>query len=312
MTDLIHGNIVSYQAEDIYGSGEYGVIVDDDITTPIMLWPGLTKSFLVGVEEVYEEILHLGAHGDTSLLGNVRNMKMKEELPFSAEIVPQKTLHWPLLKFIVGGSGAFSDEVDSTSWVKELDSKFSVFTGHMFESYKVDIPEQGIASQTISGFAGSQVAPSVTDPAETNASANTSDPVTWNDITSIKMDGNDPPTTDISHCIGDISFGFTSEIAKRKHPESTLTTKICGVRVMKRIMDVSLTLTYADQTFISLVTGGTTQNLQIKIGATPDETTFTFKGLKWPKYVAEAKPDEIIGDTITALTDKPAFTYATA
>ena len=311
MTDLIHGSIVSYQAEDIYGDGEYGTLVED-VTKPIMLWPGLTKSFLVGVEEVYEEILHLGANGDTSLLANVRNMKMREELPFSAEIVPQQTLHWPLLQYSVGGTGAFSDEVDSTSWIKELDDNFSVFTGIMMESFKVDMPEQGIVSQTLSGFAGHQIAPSAVDPVITHATANTSDPLTWNDITSIKMGASDPPTTDITHCIGDISFGFTSEIAKRKHPESSLTTKMCGIRVMKRIMEASLTLTYADQTFLSLVTGGTSQNLLIKIGTTPNETTFKIIGLRWPKYVAEAKPDEIIGDAITAVTDNPSFTYATA
>ena len=311
MTDLIHGNIVSYQAEDIYGDGEYGVLVDD-VTTPLMLWPGLTKSFLVGVEEAYDETQHLGAHGDTSLLANVRNMKMREELPFSAEIVPQKTLHWPLLQFIVGGTGAFSDEVDSTSWIKELDSKFSVFTGIMLESLKVDIPEQGIAKQSLSGFGGHQIAPSIVDPVVTHATANTSDPVTWNDITSIKMDATATPSTVITHCIGDISFGWTSTIAKRKHPESSLSTKMCGVRVMERKMEVSLTLTYVDQTFISLVTAGTSQNIQLKIGTTPNETTFTFKGLRWPKYIAKAEPNDIIGDTITALTDQPSFTYATA
>ena len=312
MTDLIHGNIVSYQAEDIYGTtGEYGTLVDDGATTPLMLWPGLVKSFLVGVEEVYEEILHLGAHGDSSLLANVRNMKMREELPFSAEIVPQKTLHWPLLKFSIGGDGAFSDEVDSSSWIKELNSNYSVYTGIMLESFKVDIPEQGIVTQSLSGFAGHEIAPSAVDPVVAHATANTSDPLTWNDITEIRMDATSEPSEDITHCIGDISFGFTSEIAKRKHPESVLKTKMCGVRVMKRIMEVSLTLTFVDETLLSLVTAGTSQNLLIKIGTDPNETTFIFTGLKWPKYIAKAAPDEIIGDTITAVTDQPAFTHAT-
>lgn len=306
--DLIHGSIVSYIPEDMTGVGDYGTLV----ATPTMVWPGLVESFDIGVEETYDETQHLGANADTSLLENVRNTKTSEELPFSAVIYPQKDLDWNLLPFIVGGAAAFSDSVDSTSWVKELNSKFTVFTGIMFESLKIDIPERGKVKQTISGFAGSQVAPSAVDPVTAHASENTTDLLTWADIASIKMDATATPSTVISHCIGDISLGFTSEIIKRYHPESALSTKICGVKVVKRTMELSLTLTYVDQTFISLVTGATKQNFLLTIGTTPNATTFTCKGLLWPKYIAKAEPNSLIGDTITAVVDQPSFTYATS
>ena len=122
-----------------------------------------------------------------------------------------------------------------------------------------------------------------------------------------------PPSTEISHCIGDISLGFTSTIAKRYHPESTLSTKMCGVKVLERKMEVSLTFSAeVDQSFSALVTGSTKQTLLITIGVTTHATTFTMGGLIWPKYVAEAKADELIGDTVTAVVDKPTFTYSTA
>lgn len=316
--DLIHGSIVSYQAEDFIGSGTYGTIVSaaGPPATPALLWPGLVESFDIGVKENYDETWHLGANGDTSLLENVRNTKVSEDLPFSATIYPQKTQDWNLLPFIVGGAAAFSDSVDSTSWVKELDSKFTVFTGIMFESLKIDIPERGKVKETISGFAGNQVAPSVTDPTTehtgSHATEDTSDLLTWSDIASIKMDATATPSTVIDHCIGDISLGFTSEITKRYHPESSLSTRICGVKVVKRTMELSLTLTYVDQTFISLVTGATKQNLLLTIGTTPNATTFTCKGLLWPEYIAKAEPNDLIGDTITAVVDQPSFTYVTA
>ena len=318
MTDLIHGSIVSYQAEDWIGSGAYGTLVADagPPATPIMLWPGLVESFDIGVEETYDETQHLGANADTSLLENVRNTKTGEELPFSAVIYPQKTQDWNLLPFIGGGAAAFSDSVDSTSWIKELNSKFTTFTGIMFESYKIDFSERGKVKQTISGFAGHQTAPSATDPltatSGTHASENTSDVLTWNDITSVKMDATDTPATVIDHCIGDISLGFTSDILKRYHPESSLSTKICGVHVVKRTMELSLTLTYVDQTFISLVTGPTKQNFLLSIGATPNKMTLTAKGFLWPKYIAKAEPNDLIGNTITAVVDQPALTYVTS
>jgi hypothetical protein len=315
MTDLIHGSIVSYQAEDIHSGGTYGTLVTGT-GLPVMVWPGLVESFDIGVEQTYEETQYLAAHGDTSRLENVRNVIIGEELPFSMSVYPQKTQQWNLIPFIVGGAAGFSDTPDSLSFIKELNSKFTVYTGVMFESYKVDIPEHGKIKQTISGFAGHQVAPSVTDPltagSGTHASENVSTQLVWNDVVELKMDANATPSTAIDHCVGDISFGFTSEIAKIKHPESTLTTKICGVEVLSRKMEVSLTLTYVDQTFISLVTAGTKQNIKLKIGTTPDATTYIFTGLLWPKYIAKAEPNDLIGDTLTAVVDQPAFTYSTA
>ena len=324
MTDLIHGSVVSYQKELQNSTGAYGTLIShaydvgppEVLAAPVMIWPGMVESFNIDVEENYDETQHLGANGDTSLLENVRNTKVSEDLPFSATIYPQKTQDWDLLPFIVGGAAAFSDSVDSTSWIKELNSKFTTFTGIMFESLKIDIPERGKVKQTISGFAGHQTAPSATDPltatSGTHASENASDLLTWADIASIKMDATATPSTVIGHCIGDISLGFTSEITKRYHPESSLSTKMCGVKVVKRMMELSLTLTYENQDFVTLVTGATKQNVLLTIGTTPNATTFTMKGLLWPKYVAKAEPNDLIGDTITAVVDQPSFTYVTA
>ena len=315
MTDLIHGSIVSYQAEDIHGTGTYGTLITGT-SLPVMVWPGLVESFDIGVEETYDETQYLAAHGDTSRLENTRNVITGEELAFSMSVYPQKTQHWNLIPFITGSTSGFSDTPDSLSFIKELNSKFTVYTGVMVDAYKVDIPERGKIKQTISGFAGHQVAPSVTDPlaagSGTHASENATDQLVWNDVVELKMDATATPSTAIDHCVGDISFGFTSEIAKKTHPESTLTTKICGVEVMSRKMEVSLTLTYVDQTFISLVTAGTKQNIKLKIGTTPDATTFVFTGLLWPKYIAKAEPNDLIGDVITSVVDQHAFTYSTA
>jgi hypothetical protein len=161
-------------------------------------------------------------------------VKLGEDLPFHLETYPQAGMKFPLLEFITGSATGFGDTPDSTSWLKELAGKFSVFTGVMFEDYKCEIPERGAVKETISGFAGDRAAIAAVSPADTEASEDTSKPRVWNDIVSIRMGGSAGPSESIAHCLSDISFGFTSEIEKKTHPESDLSTKICGVRVVAR------------------------------------------------------------------------------
>ena len=311
--DLIHGANVSYLPEDrvVGGAGEYGVFPGVEGVSGVMVWPGINASFSIDVEETYEEIPFIPADGAHSL-ECVRNIWTGEELPFSLTAYPQKGMDLPLLQYITGATGGFGDEPDSTSWLKELDSKYSLFTGVMFEDYKAELPAKGAMKETISGFAGHRVAISGTFPALTKATMETATPLTWGDITSIKM-GVAESETDIAHCLSDISFGFTSEIDTCVHPSSALTTKLWGVRVVSRKMFVSLKLKWVDQTFLDIVTGSTKQTLILKLKAAGTEiTTLTFGGLYFPKYIAKVEPKTLAGDTVTCIVDNPTFTIGTA
>jgi hypothetical protein len=309
--DLIHGTAVSYQAEHRVGANEYGILYTTG-DAPIMLYPGLSSSFGVEVNAPYEEINYTPPHGAGHILELTRNVKLGEELGFSLSTIPQVTAHFPLLKFITGSASGLGDEPDSTSWLKELDGKFSLFTGIMFNDYKCDIPGIGVAKESIGGFAGHRVAISDSSPATTEAIENTSRALVWKDISAIKMDDGDVPTEAIEHCVSDVSFGFTSEVAKRIHPESTLTTKISGVRVMSRKMSVTLKLTWVDQAFIDVVTQSEKLNLKLVIGPSGHETTMIFGGLFWPQYISKAEPKELVGSSITCIVDQPSFSYSTA
>ena len=314
-TDLIHGSMVSYQPELRTTTGEYGVLDEEagPPIQPIMLWPGLNASFGVDVEKTYEEIPHTPAHGDTHILECVRNVMTGEKLAFGLTTYPQKGMDFPLLPFITGAAGGLGDEPDSTSWLKELNGQFSMFTGVMFEDYKAEIPALGAMKETISGFAGHRAAIVEVDPVTTHATENEGAPLTWADIVSIKL--GEAGTEDILHCVSDISYGFTSEIDSCVHPESALTTKLHGVRVVARKMFVSLKLKYASQTFIDAVVTPTKQILTLVIKADSpytEATTLTFGGLYFPKYIAKAESKTLIGDTITSISDQPTFTIATA
>ena len=309
--ELEHGSVVSYQGERrTAADGSYGVL-DEVGAAAIMLWPGLNTGFGIDVEEPYEEIAYNPVHATTNILELVRNAKVGEDLSFGINVHPQKTGHWPLLQYITGSTSGLGDQPDSTSWLKELNGRYSLFTGIMMEDYKAEIPALGVAKESLTGFAGHRTAVSDSNPATADAEENVSKPITWSDIASIRMGESASPTEVITHCISDISFGFTSEVKKEIHPESGLTTKISGVRVVSRKMFVSLKLTWVDQGFLDIVKGSTKQYLKMVIGATPDATTMEFGGLYFPKYVSKADPRELVGDTITCIVDQPAFTYST-
>jgi hypothetical protein len=301
--DLIHFTAVSYCPERrVHATGAYGVL---DAVSQVFLWSGLNSSFGIDVEESYEEIQHNPSSATTNILEEVRNVPVGEELAFSLATVPQIDTDLPLLKYITGAAAGLGDQPDSTSWLKELDGRFSLFTGVMFTDYKCEIPALGVAKESISGFAGSRIAVSGSNPASADAEELTKRPLVWRDISSIKM-GNAPnPTDEILHCISDVSFGFTSEIAKEIHPESGLTTKIKDVRVTSRKMFVSLKLTWVNQTFLNIVAGSTKQYLTVIL----DGLTIKFGGLYFPKYIAKAEPKELVGDTITSIVDQPTFTF---
>lgn len=315
---LIHGTAVSFQPEDRGDAGEYGAMPGAGLSAAVMRNPGLSTMFSVDLETLYEEIAYTPAHvvGVPHILEKVRNVKIGEELPFTLTTHPQVNGNWPLLQYITGaGSGAgLGDEPDSTSWMKELNSRWTVYTGIMMEDLKVEIPGIGVAKETYSGFAGHRLknpgADPETSPVDTEATADTSRALVWDDISSIKMDDNPAgPTEDIENCITDISFGFASEVKKRVHPESTLTTKISGVRVMSRKMFLSLKLTWVDQAFQDVVSQSQKQYLEFVIGPLGHQTTFLFGGLYFPKYIAKADPKELVGDTITSIVDQPVFVY---
>jgi hypothetical protein len=313
---LIFGTAVSFQAEDRLGAGEYG-IMPGGLSAGIMLNPGLSTMFSVDLDEAYEEIGYTPAHGAGHVLEKVRNVKLGEELPFTLTTHPQVNGNWPLLKYITGaGSGAgLGDEPDSTTWMKELDKRWSVFTGIMMEDLKVEIPGIGVAKESYTGFAGHRLkdpgAEEETSPVNTEAPADTSRALVWDDIVSIRMDDTATPTEVIENCVSDITFGFASEVKKQVHPESSLTTKIAGVRVVSRKMFVSLKLTLVDQAFQDVVSQSQKQYLEMVIGPVGHRTTFLFGGLYFPKYVAKADPRNLVGDTITSIVDQPTFVYTT-
>jgi hypothetical protein len=292
------GGSIEYVAEKRLSGGSWAVMP----TNPIMKSFGLVGSFSAPLEETYDETTYLRAHGD-SRLERERNVITGGVLPLSLTVYPQ---NFDFLECVTGDELGLGDNPDTYSIVETQDSKYSVWNGIMFESFKVELPERGKAKVDMSAFAAHYVAPNVTDPVGTGTHAiiDQTSQIKWNDITELKMDGNAVPTTSIAGCIGDISFSFTSDMWKKGDVKSTNFTKQGGVYIVKRNFELSLGITYVNDSFYTLVTAGTPQNILLKLGG----DTFIFKNILWPKWIGEAKPNDLLANTITCVVDQPIFT----
>lgn len=292
------GGSIEYVAEKRLSGGSWAVMP----TNPIMKSFGLIESFSASLEEKYDETTYLSAHGD-SRLERDRNVITEGMLPLSLSFSP---LNFDFLECVTEDELGLGDHPDTYTIIETQDSKYSVWKGTMFESFKVELPEKAKAKVDMSAFAAHFVEPDVTDPVGTGTHA-VIDPtlqIKWDDITELKMDANAVPTTSIAGCIGDISFSFTSDMWKKGDIKSTNFTKQGGVYIVKRNFELSFTITYIDESFYTLVTAGTKQNVLLKLGG----DTFIFKNILWPKWIGEAKPNELLANTITCVVDQPKFT----
>ena len=293
---------IEYVAEDSIGSGTYGVTPDN----PTMKWLGLVNPFTPHIAKGYEEVRYLGAYDATDMLQKMRNMKVDGELTASLTYKPQD---WDFMQYITGSTTGLSDSVDSLSIAQYTDEKWILYKGCMLTRWELTLPKEGIATVDVDMTIGDVADPTGTDFIGTgsHASESTDDPFLWEDITGLKMDSNDPPTTEIAHSVGDLTLSITNEVELPKDISSTKWTRAEGAVVKKRDISVSMELTWVDiDSFFTLVKNGTKQNLQFTLGG----KTFTIKGLIPPEYNPEITPDNFIGETVTFLMDQPDLTIA--
>ena len=290
-----------YVPENRDGPGCWGVLP----TNPNFFWFGLVKEFTPPEKESYEETSYSGAYDETHTLELQRNTNVDAKLTASVKYAIQ---NWDFMEYIMGSATGFSDVVDSFSVVYYADSKWVVLKGGMLLKWSLNIPVSGIATVDADMVFGDITAPSATDPKGTSgahASELSIAPFIWKNITNLKMDINDPPTTSLTDIVEGVTITITNDAKIVTGVDSTYTTKGVGVIIHNRKIEVSLDLTYINlATFQNLVAGHTKQNLSFELGG----KKITIYGLLFPEWVAELKPGELVGQTVTAITDLPAMT----
>ena len=294
---------VEYIAEDRNDSGTWGVIP----TNPALVWLGLVNEFIPPHKELYEESWYTGDSAETHTLELQRNTNVGTELTASLKYAMQ---NWDFIKYIAGDTAGLSDTVDSISVVAFLDNvtgdKWTVLKGGMLQKWALTIPESGIATVDVDLMFGDVDSLTATDPKQSGSHASelSTAPFTWEGVTELYMDDTETPSTSFLDIVGDIGITITNDVEMPKGVDSTYTTKGIGVIVKKRTLEVSLDLVYTSPniaTFQGYVTGHDKLNLSFKLGS----RKVVIKGLKFPEWVAELKPSELVGQTVTGITDLP-------
>ena len=302
---------VEYQAEDRNSAGCWGVLQENDLTAPdnlpVFKWLGLVNEFAPPQKEIYEETDYLGASGEQHTLELNRNTSVGLELTASLKYIMQ---NWDFIEFITGSMTGLSDTVDSVSVVSYIDNKWTVLTGGMLTKWGLSIPKSGLATVDVDLIFGQGDFLTSTDPIAgegAHATELATAPYTWKGISLLKMDANDPPTTSFLDIVGDVGLSITSDVEMSKGVDSGYLTDGVGVTVNKRKVEVSLDLIYTSPnlaTFQTLVRGHTKQNITFHLG----NQTVLIKGLLFPEWVAELKPGELVGQTVTSITDLSSMT----
>ena len=276
-------------------------------TDPTLLWLGLVNPFSPPIKRTMEEVRYLSAAGATKTLHNVRNVQVGGELGAS---FTYKVQDWDLVKYITGSASGLADDIKSISLVQGIEiasaMKYTVYKGCVLSKWSLTLPKSGIATADVDVVIGDVADPSAVDPAGlgTHASEVAGNPFIWEDITDLKMDANDPPTTAIAHNVGDIKLEITNDVELPKDVDSTMWTDTGGYNVKIASMSVSLELGWIDMSFFDLVKASTKQNLKFTLGG----KTFSVKGLIFPEFNPEIKPDDLMGQVVTAVMDQPDLT----
>ena len=301
---------VEYQAEDRNVGGCWGelLVADGPPVLPVFKWLGLATEFIPPQKELYEETAYLGDSAEEHTLELNRNTSVGQELNASLKYVMQ---NWDLMEFITGTPfTGLSDTVDSISMVAYLNDvtvdKWTVLTGGMLTKWALSVPVSGLATVDVDiMFADADILTS-TDPIGVAGGVHASElataPYTWNDIDDLFMDANDIPVTSFLDIVGDVGLTVTSDVEMSKGVDSAYSTKGIGTTINKRKVEVSLDLTYTSPniaTFQGLVANHTKQNLKFTLG----EAVITVSGLLFPEWIAELKPGELVGQTVTSITD---------
>jgi hypothetical protein len=126
------------------------------------------------------------------------------------------------------------------------------------------------------------------------------------------MDANAVPTTAVGHIIGDVSLEVVNDVDFPKDVDETTWTKIAGVVLNSRDINIGLRLTYVDVNDTAapkihdVISNSTLQNLRFTLG----DRIAIITNLLFTEWNPAAAPEEYLGEELTPETDNADFILA--
>jgi hypothetical protein len=288
-------------------------------TTPLnsnWSWFGLVDKYDTPIKKDTESFNHLPDSDDTTGLTRKRTQVVGGTLEGSISYYIQDFAFW---KYVMGNASTLGNTLTGISvseTIEETDDtkKFIVAKGNVVKSLKLSLPADGIGKVD-----GSLVRTDVADPTSADptgsgdhASEDSNDALLWTGMSDVCMDTNDPPTTSIGHIVGDVNLEIVNNIDVPKDVDETTWTKIAGVVLNSRDINLGIRLTWVDVNDTAapkihdIIKNSTLQNFRFTLG----NRIAIIKNLLFTEWNPALAPEEYLGQELNPETDNADFILA--
>jgi len=288
-------------------------------TTPLnsnWSWFGLVDKYDTPIKKDTESFKYLPDPDDATGLTRKRTQVVGGTLEGSISYYIQDFAFW---KYAMGNASTLGNTLTGISvsqTVEEPDEtkKFIVSKGNAVKSIKLTLSADGIGKVDSSLVRIDVADPTSDDPTGSgdHASEDTSDALLWEQLSDVCMDVNDPPTTSIGHIVGDLNLEIVNDIDMPKDVDETTWTKIAGVVLNSRDINLGIRLTWVDVNDTAapkihdIIKNSTLQNLRFTLG----DRIAIIKNLLFTEWNPALAPEEYLGEELTPETDNADFILA--
>lgn len=285
--DVVMGNSpIEYVDE-----GTFAITPSD----PAMQWMGLVESFTPTVRGVVRDTRYMAAAGDEALEA-VLTTKTGQELEIAARILPQSLTFWAT--HALGAADGTADTLPSISIGHIMDSistaAYGVYRGCVVKSAKLTFARDEPATLDITWLAADFDGYADTDyiGLGSHASASTSSPLVWSDLTALTWGG-----ASIEDYVQELSISVGYGLKAVKDVGAPTSTGIVALVPTRRDIVVSLTMDLDDADVLDSVRSLTKQSLV----ATISGSTCTVSGVAFPEFSGEFTADDLVEATLESV-----------
>ena len=280
-------------------------------------WVGLVDKYGTPLKKDTESFLYLPDHDDKTGLSKKRTQVKGGTLEATLNYYIQNFDFW---KYAMGNASTLASSLPSFSVSETIEQtdeskRYIVAVGNIVKSIKLTLAEEGIGHVDTSIVRIDVGDPTDTDPtgvSGTHASEDLSDAYMWEEATDICMDANNPPTTAMGHILGDLNLELVNNFDTPKDATETTWTKIAGIILHSRDINLGMHLTLADVNdtvspkLFDIVKNSTLQNLRFTLG----DRIALITNLLFTEFDPSLAPEELIGHEFRPETDNADFILA--